>query len=197
MFALLVNHLRCESPKIGFMTTAQLTNIYSDAHLSMTTENTGLANEIPKIYSSLPTYEDGWLWIIEPPIENISKGQDVVKCNESIALVNSITHNFVSIKLNKEVVPTVGNMGASSKWKLICDNSDVLKQDLEFQLYNEQHKCYLTSNFSLLSDTEPNKFKITCKEQNKYSIWAIKEGVFFLEPKPVQKQENEYDDDEL
>lgn len=189
--------VRSELPKIGFMASVQLTNVYTDAHLSMTTENSGLATEIPKLYSSRPNYEDGWLWVIEPPVENISKGQDVIKCGESVSLVNSITHNFVSIKLSKEVVPTVGNMGSSSKWKLICDNSDVLKQDLEFQLYNEQHKCYLTSTFEQLLDTDLNKFKITCVNQTKYSVWSIREGVFFLEPKPVKQEETEYDDDDF
>ena len=172
----------CDIPNIKYSSIVQILNVYTDSHISMPTENSGNVFQLPDVFTSRPTFEDGWLWSVEPPHEDLNAAEKDVFCNSYISLSNHFTNNFISVKTNKDVVPTVGRMGNSSVWKVVCDNPEtekIWKQDLEFMLYNEVEKCYLSSSFQLKYQDDTSKYKINCTEINKFSVWNVKEGIFY------------------
>ena len=171
-----------EIPKIKYSTIVQFLNVYTDSHLSMPTENNGNVFQLPDIFTSRPIFEDGWLWSIEPPHEDLNAAEKEVFCASNISISNHFTNNFVSVKTNKDVVPTVGRMGNSSVWKVVCnkqESDNVWKQDLEFMLYNDLEKCYLSSSFHNKYEDDTSKYKVNCTDINKFSVWNVKEGIFY------------------
>ena len=180
-----------ETPKIKYLTIAQITNVYSETHLSTQTESTGNAFEIPGIYASRQGFEDGWLWSIETPQENITEGQNDIQCGSRISVINQFSQNYISVKNSKVVVPTVGSMGNSSTWKVICEKEGNWHQNDEFFLFNELQQCYLSGSFEYMYDGDTSKYKVICSPSiNKLSIWSVKEGVFFKET-PVPEPEEQ------
>jgi hypothetical protein len=101
----------------------QLKSVYSKNRLCVTTDLTGQSAESASIYSTRPTFDDGWLWTVEPSNDTLLLTRDLVDCGASIVLSNPVTSFYLATRSTSralDVVPAPYVRGDSDFWRMIC-----------------------------------------------------------------------------
>ena len=177
----------CAALNIVYGASLQLKSVYTKHRMGVTTTGD------PVVFASRPPYNDGWMWTIEPDEENASLARGSVACRAAVSLYSTVAGAYLSV-VEDEVVALPSNEGAASQWVVDCESGTAWDDDVEVSLMNVGSRCYLSTSF----EGDEGKFRVSCGQLAKGSIWKAAEGIYFSEHgSTVPQPESEVRSDEL
>ena len=187
--------LNVEMP-VTYSSAIQIKGYYNKNRLTVSTED--LPNEKVSIYSTRPPFENGWIWVVEPPFDDISFARQNVTCGSNISLKNPHTNYYLSVRQSKRgkkkvlVIPTAHRLGENEQWTIGCENPGAIwVRDMEITLQNVKTGCFLTTGVKNHWPNDETKYNVTCSGISSDAIWAAAEGIYF--GPPLQEEKN-FDD---
>lgn len=178
LFVLGISETENPVQNIKYQSTVQILNKYSGAHISTTTELNDYTYEPQTVYTSSNSFENGFLWSVEQPHENISTANQYIECGMNITLYSIHSHNYLSIRSRKGNIYIDPTPQKLNVWNVECSKGPYWKQYDEFMLRNPSLGCYLSGSLEKRADTF-DTYQIGCTNLTKYSVWEIDNGIFF------------------